>query len=288
MAKTIVANEYIDDSLMPAGRIKEKVEGVTNMNEMVAVLIPTTGRAKQMLERVTDLLEQSYPVGDPPFVYLAIPENDKKTLAAAEDLPPIRFIVKRPAKTTAVEGWNLAYAAAYADFADWFVLGADDIVWHPGWLAAALACAEKNKAQVIGLNDGHTNLRHYGAHYMVHRDFIKKHMGGVFIPPAYKSWWFDREICEKAHGLGLYAAAHDATAEHLHPEWGTAEMDDTYELGYPLHDEDRDLYQARKAAGFPVDYELAEAEDDDPKSLKASENKMLVTGSDKATKKGKK
>lgn len=254
------------------------------MTEAVAVLLPTTGRAKQMYARVLELLEQDYHLHDLPFVYLAIPEDDQETLAVAEELPPLRVIVKRPAGTTAVEGWNLAFAAAYAEFVDWFVLGADDIVWHEGWLAAALECARKNKAQVVGLNDGHTNLQQYGAHYMVHRDFITHHLGGAFIPPHYKSWWFDREICEKAHSLGLYAPCYEAMAQHLHPEWGDAAMDDTYQLGYPLHDADRDLYQARKAAGWPVDYPPTPPAPG-VKALPAPENKMLVVAEDKATRK---
>lgn len=256
------------------------------MTETVAVLLPTRGRAAQMTERVTALLDQELPRGVDLVVVLAVCEDDLDTALAAETLAKDDrvAVTVRPAGTNAVQGWNQAFGLVA--FADWFVLGADDIVWHPGWLAAALGCAEKTAAQVVGLNDGHTNLKQYGAHYMVHRTFIDQHLGGAFIPPMYQSWWFDREICEKAHGLGLYVPCYEAMAQHLHPEWKDAPMDATYELGYPLHDADRDLYQARKKAGWPVNYPATpRTVQIEPKAVAAApENKMLATEENKAPK----
>jgi hypothetical protein len=166
-------------------------------------------------------------------------------------------LVARPPNTTAVQGWNLAFVAAFEAGADWFIAGADDIVWRSGWLGEALKVARKEDAQVIGLNDGddtRTDMEHYAAHTMVSREFAIQHLGGVIVPPAYKSWWFDREICEKAAALGLYAPAYKAYAEHHHPDWQLAEVDATYRMARPLHSQDKRLYEQRKAAGWPVDY----------------------------------
>jgi hypothetical protein len=248
---------------------------------IVAILLPTTGRPEQMKERVTELVNQDMPKGVTGRVYLAIPKDDKATLKAAEKLEgddnPVNLVERNPG-TTAVQGWNAAFVAAHEDGADWFVLGADDIKWHPGWLENALALAERGGAQVIGLHDGHTNLNHYGAHYMVSREFAERHLGGVFIPPMYGSWWFDREVCEKAAGLGLYAACWEAVAEHLHPDWSTAPMDATYEKGYALHGIDGTIYTARKADGFPVDYpSLLEAAEAVKKAQEEADEKP-VTG----------
>lgn len=226
----------------------------------VAVLMPTKGRAAQMARHVGELQQQPLPFGVTLLVVLAICEDDLETMRAAEQLLDVLpaggvhlFTTLRPAGETAVQGWNRAHAAASA-LADWFVLGADDIVWQLGWLQEALAVSADTGAQVIGLNDKHTNLRHYGPHYMVHRHFIDAHLGGVMVPPVYQSWWFDREVCEKAAALGLYAPAWHAVAEHLHPDWGTAEKDDTYRQALPLRDEDRATYIMRREQGFPVDY----------------------------------
>lgn len=228
----------------------------------VAVLLPTRRRAAQMKERVSALLKQDVPAGVTLAIYLSIEETDKATLDAAKKLTPKGrvHIVGREPDTTAVEGWNAAYAAAMADGATWFVLGADDVIWHEGWLAEALRVAEETCAAVIGLNDGHTRLDHYGAHYMVRREFTVRELGGYMAPPMYQSWWFDREVCEKAIALGLYAAAPGAMAEHTHPDWGTAEMDDTYRAAWHLHDQDRLTYKLRKLDGFPLDYAAGEGD----------------------------
>ena len=228
---------------------------------IVAVLLPSTGRAEQMKARANDLLMQPVPDDAELWLVLAPPADDAATINAGRELASqwqdsdvTVILAKRDANTTAVQGWNAAYEAIKDVSPDWLVLGADDIIWRPGWLANALAVAEQTGAQVVGLNDGHTNLRHYGAHYMVAREFAEEHLGGFFIPPAYSSWWFDREVCEKAAGLGLYAPAWNAVAEHTHPDWGNAAMDDTYQMAWPLHEVDRGIYEARKVAGWPVDY----------------------------------
>jgi hypothetical protein len=131
------------------------------------------------------------------------------------------------------------------------VLGADDLVFRQGWLVEALRVAEDG-AQVIGLNDGHTDVRHYGSHFMAAVEFFRQHRGGVFIPPEYRSWWFDREICEHAQALCIYGPAPLARVEHRHPSWGTAKMDRTYEEAWSHHEYDRLIYERRQALGWPI------------------------------------
>lgn len=225
----------------------------------VAVLMPSRGRSAQLESRAGDLLQQEPPAGVRLMLVLAVCEDDTDSMAVAQrllDVPRaarVHYLPRvREAGQDAVGGWNRAYFAA-RPFADWLVLGADDVIWRPGWLAAALAAAADG-AQVVGLNDGHTNLNNYAPHYMVSRDFTERHMGGVMAPPHYRAWWFDREVCEKAQALGLYAPAWDAHALHYHPDWKTAPMDDTYRAAWGLHEADEALYMARRAAGFPVDY----------------------------------
>jgi hypothetical protein len=216
---------------------------------IVAVLLPSRQRPEQMTENVTGLIEQKPPKGVKLRVYLSIMGTDRPTAYAANKLAKKYksiIICGRDPDTTSVEGWNLAYEAAAAGGADWFVLGADDVVWEPGWLDEALKVAGETGAQVIGLNDGHTDLELYGAHYMVTKEFLDNHLGGVMVPPEYKSWWFDREVCEIAREHNLYAPAYGAMARHLHPEWQTAEMDETYEEGYKHHLADYVIYTNRK------------------------------------------
>lgn len=211
------------------------------------VCMPSRGRAEQMVDRVFGLLDTDLPRGTELVVVVAVPVDDGETLAAyeAELAQNDRvFLVLRPVGSTAVDGWNRAFAAMTE--ADWYVLGADDIEWDRQWLKEALLVADDTKAQVIGLNDGHTDLSQYAPHYMAHWSFTQGALlGGKLVPPGYVSWWFDREVCEVAQALGVYAPAHRAMARHKHPDWGDAPMDETYQAGQPFRDADRALYWQR-------------------------------------------
>lgn len=215
---------------------------------LVAVLVPTTGRAKQARERLTALVDQPLPAGVDLLVVAAIPVHDDATLAALVDINGL-YLVSRPSRSSAVEGWSIASLAArrLSPPPDWYVLGADDIVWVEGWLAEALRVATLTGAHVIGFSDGgHTDLTQYAPHYMVSRQWLDEQMNGCIAPLAYQSWWFDREVCERAQSLGVYAPAPDAVLDHHHPDWGKAELDDTYRDALRLHDADRTVYLARQ------------------------------------------
>ncbi len=226
----------------------------------VAVIMPTLNRAGQLRRNAGDLLMQMPPDGVEVIVVFAVQRGDRHTLAVISNFANMWadsgtsvIVALREPGTTCVQGFNVGYERVRLA-ADWYVLGSDDQVYGDGWLEAALTVADSTGAQVIGLNDGHTDIGKYAPHYMMHRDFIEQVMGGVMVPPVYQSWWFDREVCERAAALGLYAAAWRAQVDHMHPDWGTADMDDTYRGEWHKHDIDRDTYERRRAAGYPVDY----------------------------------
>jgi hypothetical protein len=228
----------------------------------VALLMPTRGRADRLFDNVSHLLAQHYPEDVWLQIVMAVPANDIDTIEATIGLRRLRKnpraeavrILRKP-ESTAVDGWNLAYAFGYKTGADWFILGADDISFKDGWLDEALKVADETGAHVIGLNDGdHTDLNHYAPHYMVTRDFTLNHLGEYMVPPMYNAWWFDREVCEKAQSLGVYAQAPMAVADHLHPNWGTAQNDATYQMGAAYHGVDQHHYERRRDERFPIDY----------------------------------
>lgn len=228
---------------------------------MVAVILPTWKRAGQFKRHVSDLLLQIPPVGVDLLLAAAVQANDEMTLKAVGELAAlwrhshdtsVITVIREPG-TSCVEGFNLAYNRVRG-LADWYVLGSDDQVYQVGWLAAALETAETSGAQVIGFNDGHTNINNYAPHFMMSGAFIEDYLGGFMVPPVYTSWWFDREICEIAQRAGLYAPAWEAYVDHLHPDWGTAPMDATYREAWPSHAADKMTYLARQAAGYPQDW----------------------------------
>ena len=222
----------------------------------VAMILPSKGRPAQLRRNATELLMQIPPRGVNFYLLLAVIWNDDPTVTVARDLSeawqdsdtPVGIVYREPG-TNVVEALNQGYQATRAAF-DWYVLGTDDQQYRSGWLAAALHVAQDTGAQVIGLNDLHTNIDQYAPHYMMHADFIEGELGGVMVPPEYKTWWFDREICERARRAGLYAPAWGAIVEHCHPDWGTAELDDTYRLAMPDREADRRLYEERRARNY--------------------------------------
>lgn len=222
----------------------------------VAMILPSKGRPAQLHKNVTNLLMQIPPDNVNLFVLLAVIFNDEPTVNVARDLAvawqetstDVGIVYREPG-TNVVQALNQGYAALKGT-ADWYVLGSDDQQYRSGWLAAALQVAHDTGAQVVGLNDLHTNIAQYAPHYMMHADFIEGELGGVMVPPEYKTWWFDREICERAQRAGLYAPAWGAIAEHCHPDWQTAELDDTYRLAMPDREADRRLYEERRARNY--------------------------------------
>lgn len=215
----------------------------------IAICMPTRGRAAQMKQRVNELLQQALPAGVELFVVLAVCDDDQESKTAVGKLIKLWHesdrtvvFVSRPEGSTAVDGWNRAYRAV-ADLCDWFVLGADDIVWGEGWLAAALELAASPTVQLIGLNDGHTPLEAYAPHYMASAAFCQQTLGDYIAPSEYHAWWFDRLVCELAQDQGVYAPGWQVMAEHRHPDWQTAEMDATYEAAMPLRGIDRRRYE---------------------------------------------
>jgi glycosyltransferase involved in cell wall biosynthesis len=231
----------------------------------VAILLPTRKRPQQAKKCAVDVLAQKYPTNVRLRVIVAAQVDDVETLdifneLAADYKSGIITILASAHDTNAVYGWNQAYAAARELGADWVVLGADDMEWYPGWLKMALDTAKKHNAAFVGLPDGHDKLRQYAPHYMATVEFIDSHLGGVMGAPQYKSWEFDHEACERADRLGQYAETPEAALEHYHPDWGTADIDETYLVALPKQKEDKRVLVERRLSGYPTNPEPARLE----------------------------
>jgi glycosyltransferase involved in cell wall biosynthesis len=220
----------------------------------IAILLPTKGRATQMQAWVGDMLLQQLPDCVKRFdIFFAVERHDVATLEAVTALVNLptdarikKTLVERDPGLTTAQAFNMAYAAANGCY-DWYILAADDLRWHDGWLDFVVKEARAG-AQVVGFNDGHTNIDTYAPHYMISQQFIDDHMAGEFVPAGYNTWWWDREVCELAKDAGVYAPAWSAWVEHRHPDWKTARTDGTYESMIPYRDMDKALYLKRRAA----------------------------------------
>jgi len=121
----------------------------------------------------------------------------------------------------------------------WLFLVGSDVVFQPGWLAAALAVAEQTGARVVGTNDrGNSAVMagEHATHMLIGRDYVDTEGAswdgpGVVCHEGYSHCYVDNEIVAVAKQRGTWASARDSVVEHLHPAFGKAAPDDVYELG---------------------------------------------------------
>jgi hypothetical protein len=114
-------------------------------------------------------------------------------------------------------------------------LAADDVHFHPGWLAAATARLQ-GTVHVVGTNDlGNPEViagRH-ATHSLVTRRYVD--MLGTLdqraqvLHEGYPHEYVDNEFVQTAIARRAFAHASDSVVEHLHPHWGKAPTDDLYD-----------------------------------------------------------
>lgn len=129
--------------------------------------------------------------------------------------------------------------------------GASDLVFHTGWLEAALRQVDDG-AGVIGTNDlGNPRVLRgeHATHSLLVRSYVES-LGTVdgsgAMHEGYRHNFCDTEMVETAKVRGAWRFAADSIVEHLHPNWGTAEVDETYRLGQAGFVRDQMLYHRRR------------------------------------------
>lgn len=147
---------------------------------------------------------------------------------------------------------KINYAVTQRHWSDWYLTGADDLKFHPGWLRAAINRHIKTGALVIGTNDLHNPsvIRGlYATHLLVHRDYMLRGTidePGKILHEGYRHNCCDTELVETAKVRGQFAFARDSHVEHLHPIFKGAPDDATYRLGREHHRADKLLLAERR------------------------------------------
>lgn len=144
-------------------------------------------------------------------------------------------------------------------------VGADDVLFHEGWLEAALGCMEGD-VRVVGTNDlgNHYVLSGlHATHYLVDRRYIED-VGGVIdggpgsFLYTYDHNYTDAEFVETAQSRGVFAPCLESVVEHLHPAFGKRPEDEVHERTVDkIHDdwatftERRELWANAEVGGLP-------------------------------------
>ena len=208
------------------------------------VIVPTrrAGNAKPFMETLTATAD---------IVVRAIVYQEHADVAKAW-ADAGAFVLMGHANTYASK-LNAGYRASMAE---WLLLVGDDVKFHPGWLAAALAKADETGAQVVGVNGLGTERERAGqfaTHQLVRRAYVDE-VGaswdgpGVVAHEGYGHMFVDDEIVTAAMRRGVWAMAVDSIVEHVHHYFGKAPVDDTYLLGESSFAADRALFRTRSAA----------------------------------------
>lgn len=144
---------------------------------------------------------------------------------------------------------NAMWEKIEADF-DYVFCGADDVLFHEGWLTNAVAAQEKIGQGIVMPNDlcsirgtlpfiSRAYIREFGSCTVDH--------SGLLIHQGYHHNFAERETVDTAAARGRYAYCPESVVEHLHWMAGKADRSDpVYVLGESRWDEDLALFSSRQ------------------------------------------
>lgn len=214
-----------------------------NVHRKITALIPTFYRPDG-LARVLASLKDTAPSVK---CVIAAEADDIRALEIARTYGATAAQCEQPLQGCAY-AWNTALKASPND--DIYVIGADDAIFKFGWLEESLKALDKlGGSGLVAFKSGHR--RKFGDHYMMTRDFIVKHHGGVAAVPHYRSWCVDDEAQWRAKKAGKFIKCNEAVVIH---DKGT-EDDKGYIMGQSYRELSRAIYYKRHASGFPDDFE---------------------------------
>lgn len=215
------------------------------MNPPVSVVIPSRRRTERLQESLDSLIATA-----PEVEIVVAADGCADTAELISQKYPNVKLVHFPSRINALRAWN--QAAAQEATGQFLVLGADDVIWHEGWLDAALAALPKiNWRGVVAFNDGSPNAGKNCTHYMISRTYAVNEMGGVMIPTDYVHYFADNEVGERAIRDKAFVYAPGALVEHHHPAWDKAPRDEQYDTTEAYYEDDLERFKERRAAGFP-------------------------------------
>lgn len=213
---------------------------------MISILLATTGRPQKARRCVQGILTTT--TGHDIEIVAAV-DHDPDTRETLR--PLVDKLLYEDEYRGCSKAWNDALAASQGEHV---VLAADDLIWHPRWLDAALAALEHLPGGygLVGFNDGHWRDE-LSTHYLVSRRFILEHLGGRIAWEHYAHSFNDAEINDRARAAGRYVWCEEAHVTHEHWLFGDRAQDPTDQRNLGAHPDSHRAYEQRKAAGFPDD-----------------------------------
>ena len=208
------------------------------MNDLV-ILVPVLGRP-QRVRMVLDGFRRSTP--DARICFIPDPDDQPEIDAIEAAGGEILLTLK------ANYAGKINSAVACTDEPLIFI-GADDLLPAEGWLEKALAHMHDG-VEVVGVNDMIRRGRaQHATHFLMTRRYAELPVITGERGPLcelYDHSCVDDELIETAKHRNAYVYAADVHVTHLHPDNGTAPIDDTYRKGRSRLGDDRRLWKSRK------------------------------------------
>lgn len=213
----------------------------------IVVLVPVLDRPHRVQLLVESLAASCAPGSAWPYFLLSPGDADEEEAVSASGA---RYSVMEweAGRGDYARKMNYGFTATTDEFV---FLAADDLTFRPGWAEHAIARHHETGACVVGTNDlGNQRVvkGEHSTHSLVHRDYGA--CGTIDDPSkllheGYHHNYVDDEFVDTAKWRGTYAHAADSIVEHLHPNWGKAQNDDTYRRGNEHFNDDRAYYIER-------------------------------------------
>ena len=208
------------------------------------IIIPTLGRPHRvgpLLENIIEATPEDH------RVLFMVTETDHATQAAVVGSVGEMAAVRPYRHGDYAKKINSAYHGSREPY---LFTGADDLFFHPGWLTKALDKMTPGIG-VVGTNDlanRRTVDGDHSTHSLVSREYADRGLadgGSGILWEGYVHNFVDDELIATAKHRAAYAKS-DAIVEHMHPNWGTAPHDTTYDVGRKSFTRDRQLYKQRQ------------------------------------------
>jgi hypothetical protein len=207
---------------------------------MISILCPTRNRAEQLRRMV----RSAESMADGPIEFVLYCDNDAWPPDSVTDKDNVRTLIGP--RITLSKMWNECQAHARYDI---FMHGGDDIVFRTrGWDTEVIKAFEKYPDHIAFV---HCNAMDWGpdlgTHGFLHRKWVET--VGYFVPPWFSSDMNDKWLTEVSDMIGRHVYLEDVITEHMHPIWGKAQWDSTYNERLQRHGRDnpQDTYDSLAA-----------------------------------------
>jgi hypothetical protein len=215
---------------------------------VITVLVPVLGRPHKA-RVISDSIHNATSVDH--VVHFLCSYGDTDQIEACEETGDTYSVMRwkaGPADFAKKINWGAKKAKT-----EYVQVGADDLVFHPGWDVAAVGAADDSGKGVIGTNDlynARVKRRLSSTHPFVRKAYLDTWGGtfdntGYLFSEAYDHQYVDDEFAQTAQVRHEWVFAANAVVEHLHPYFKRAEMDSTYEKALRATTADFQLFSQR-------------------------------------------